>query len=362
MNRRSLLKFSGYLSTATVATQLGWLKAAHSQAEAPSEPTPTEPAPAELTPTPTEPPVPDLIMQLDWKYNVQFAGLLLADHLGLYTQKGLTIQLNPWESEMVVPDVVAANPLMIGCSEQNLILEAQAKGVPIKALAAMMQASPYALMTMPDRDLKTLTDLVGKKVGVHTDGVKVMELVKGVNDLQPDDIEVIEIPYENKLDRLTSGELDALQCYAVDEPISFAQKVGKPPTLLPMDQYGYKAYAQVFFTTDALLQQQPDQVKAFLEASFAGWRIALSNIPATAKLVAEIYAEPDSKYTDVTYQQQSLQLVNDYVMRGVSPNQIGTIRPEQWQQTTDQMAQYGIIAASPDPAQSLDLNFWSGLG
>ncbi|QYO63389.1 ABC transporter substrate-binding protein [Leptolyngbya sp. 7M] len=127
-----------------------------------------------------------------------------------------------------------------------------------------------------------------------------------------------------------------------------------------MDQYGYKAYAQVFFTTDALLQQHPDLLKSFLEASFEGWQRALADIPGTAKLVAETYAEKGSKYTNVDYQQKSLELVGEYVMRGIEPNQIGLIVPEQWQQTTDLMAQYGIIETAPGLESSLDLSLWAG--
>ena len=340
MNRRSLLQYSGLFGTAALATGLGLLKSSPSRA-------------ADMMP---------MTMQLDWKYNVQFAGLLLADHLGLYKEKGLEVAIKPWESDMMVPDEVAAKPMMIGCSEQNLILEAQAKGVPLKAIATMFQASPYALMTMPDSGISSLNDLVGKSVGIHADGVKVMELVKGVNGIQPNDIEVIEIPYENKIERLISGELAAVQCYAVDEPIAFEQKVGQAPILLPMDQYGYKAYAQVFFTTDALLQQHSEQVKAFLSASFAGWQSALADVPGTAKLIAEKYAESGSKYTDVDYQQKSLELVKEYVLRGIPETQLGTISAEQWQKTTDLMAQYGIIDANPTVQASLDLTLWSGNG
>jgi len=300
-------------------------------------------------------------MQLDWLYNVQFAGLLLADHLGLYKQAGVSVALKPWESDMVVPDVVAANPLTIGCSEQNLILEAQSKGAPLKAIATMFQASPYALMLMPNSQAQTIRDLVGKKVGIHEDGLKIMQLVQGVNGLKPDDIEVVEIPYENKLERLISGEFDAMQCYAVDEPIGFAQKVGKPPVLMPMDQFGYRAYAQVFFAPTPLLQQHPEQVKSFLWASFSGWKLALANIPATAKLVAETYAAKDGKYTDVEYQQKSLELVGQYVMRGIRPTEIGRILPEQWQQTANLMAQYDIIDGIPNPEDSLDLSLWTGM-
>ncbi|MBD2460682.1 ABC transporter substrate-binding protein [Oscillatoria sp. FACHB-1407] len=339
ISRRSLLKFSGFLGGAALATGLGAFKTPLAQAQ-------------------TAPPNPTLIMQLDWVFNVQFAGLLLADHLGLYTAKGVNVVIKPWESNVVVPEVVAANPLTIGCAEQNLILEAQAQGVPLKAIATMFQASPYALMTMPDSGITTLEGLVGKRVGIHVDGVKIMELIKGVSNLAADAIEVVEIPYENKLDRLISGEFDAIQCYAVDEPVGFARRVGQAPLLIPVDEYGYRAYAQVFFATDALLQQYPTQVEAFLAASFEGWQMALADIPGTARLIAEKYAAPNSKYTDVEYQTQSLRLVGEYIMRGIDPAQIGQIEPDRWMETADLMVQYDIIGTRPDPQDSLNLSLW----
>ncbi|MBD3884989.1 ABC transporter substrate-binding protein [Phormidium tenue FACHB-886] len=338
IHRRSFLKFSGYCGATALLTTTGMLRPSQSLA-------------ADVAP---------LTMQLDWKFNVQFAGLLLADYLGLYQQKGLNVTLNPWQSDMVVPEVVSEAPLTIGCSEQNLILEAQAKGAPLKAIATMFQSSPYALMALPDSGITTLRDLIGKRVGIHLDGVKVMELVKGVNGLQPEDIEIVEIPYENKLERLISGEFAALQCYAVDEPIAFAQKVGKEATLMPMDQYGYKAYAQVFFTTDRLLNQQPEQIKAFLEASFEGWQRAFADVSGTAEIIAKRYAEAGSKYTNVEYQQQSLELVKQYVMRGIAAEQLGVISPAQWQQAADMMVQYDIIGQSPVMESSLDLSLWGG--
>lgn len=335
MNRRSLLKYSSLLGAATFASLMQSQRRI-AQADEPA-----------------------LTMQLDWKFNVQFAGLLLANHLGLYRDRSVNVRLEPWQSDMVVPEAVAENPLTIGCAEQNLILDAQAKGVPLKAIATMFQSSPYALMCMPDVRIDSLTDLIGKKVGVHVDGVKVMELIKGVNNLTDQEIEVVEIPYENKLDRLESGEFAAVQCYAVDEPIAFAQRFSHEPEILHMDDYGYRAYAQVIFTTDTVLETAPNQVKAFLEATFDGWKRSIADISNTARLVAETYAEPDSKYTNVDYQTQSLALVAQYMLRGITEADLGKISIDRWQQTADLMAQYNIIDAAPNPARSLDLSFWS---
>lgn len=335
MRRRSFLTYS--LATGVSTASAVWLKSPIAVAM---------PATGQLT------------MQLDWKFNVQFAGLLIADYLGLYSDKGLDVAIQPWESGMVVPETVQSTAMMIGCAEQNLISQAQAEGAPLKALATMFQASPYALMTMPDSGLTTLQDLIGQTVGVHVDGLKVMELVKGVNGIEPGAIEVLEIPYEDKIGRLVRGELAALQCYAVDEPIAFANEVGQEPLLMPMDAYGYEAYAQTFFTTDALLAEHSEMVKTFLEASFEGWQAALADIPGTASIVAENYAEPGSKYTDVAYQTRSIELCADYVLRGIAPEQLGAIDSDRWMLAANRMAEYGIISAAPSLDMALDLSLW----
>lgn len=299
-----------------------------------------------------------LAMQLDWKFNVQFAGLLMADYEGLYADSGLSVTLKPWESGIVVPEMVAADPMTIGCAEQNLILSAQAEGAPIRAIATMFQASPLALMSLPESNITSLQDLVGKLVGVHVDGLQVMDLVKGVSGIGVDDLEVIEIPYENKYDLLLSGELAAIQCYAVDEPIGFKAKTGIEPKVLNLADYGYEAYAQVSFAHTDLLAQEPEAVKQFLAATFAGWQKTLEDIPAAAAMVVNSYVEPGSKYEDLAYQTNSLKLIADYMLMGIEPAEIGVISSDRWSRMVERFVEYKIIDEAPALVESLASGFW----
>ena len=333
LSRRQLLQLSGYGGLSLATSQL--LKP-HASAKA-------DPMP--------------LTMQLDWKFNVQFAGLLLADNANLYASENLAVELLPWESGIVVPDVVAANPMVMGCAEQNLILAAQAAGAPIQAVATMFQASPLALMTLPG-DVLSLEDLVGKKVGMHVDGLAVMELVQGVNDLPEGAIEVVEIPYESKYDKLLSGEFAAIQCYAVDEPIGFESTYGIAPAVLNLADYGYEAYAQVIVAHSDLIETAPEQVSGFLKATFGGWSMTLDDMSAAAETVVASYVEPGSKYEDVIYQTRSLELIAEYMMLGIEPAALGTIDGDRWMRMAERFAAYGIIETAPSLADSLTTDFW----
>ncbi|MEM6597475.1 MAG: ABC transporter substrate-binding protein [Cyanobacteria bacterium P01_D01_bin.36] len=299
-----------------------------------------------------------LTMQLDWKFNVQFAGLLLADSMGLYADENIALTLKPWESGVVVPEVVAQNPEIIGCAEQNLVLAAQAEGAPIKAVATMFQASPLGLMSLPSAEINTLADLAGKKVGVHVDGIAVMELVQGASDIETGAIEVVEIPYENKFEKLLSGELAAIQCYAVDEPIAFTAQAETVPNVLKLADYGYEAYAQVIFANNSLIETAPEQLKSFLQATFSGWAMALEDMPAAAATVVESYVEPDSKYENIAYQTESLGLIAEYMLLGIEPTALGTIDSDRWMRMAQRFADYNIIETAPTLEASFSPDFW----
>ncbi len=301
-----------------------------------------------------------LTMQLDWEYNVQFAGVLLADYYELYAKKGLDVEIKPWDIGIRVPEVVAENQAIIGCAEQDAILAAQAEGKPIKAVATMFQASLLGLMSLPSRNIQSLHDLVGKKVGFHRGSQKIMDLVMGYCDISPGEIEIVDISYGDNSNLLLEGKVDALQCYIVDEPIGFAEKTGIKPTVLKLKDYGYDAYVQTIFVHERLLKEKRDQVYVFLEAMFEGWKLALQNIPKAAEIVVNSYVNQESKYNDLVYQIKSLELIADGLIFGGESNpKIGAISPARWQVMAERLVQYGIIKKAPKFSDSLDLTVWS---
>jgi ABC-type nitrate/sulfonate/bicarbonate transport system substrate-binding protein len=145
--------------------------------------------------------------QLDWRFNAQFAGIFMADHSGGLADAGVNLEVRQWDNGINAIEEVAQGRADFACAEQNLIIVAQATGAPVKAVATMFQFSPYGLMAPPaDQhflELNSLEALLGYEVGVHVDGLKVMDLVKGVNNVT--DILVTEIPYADKWNRTSSG-------------------------------------------------------------------------------------------------------------------------------------------------------------
>ena len=294
-------------------------------------------------------------MQLDWRLNAQFAGLCVAKTRGDYRRQGLEVVLNSAPADMDVIKTVMSQPHTLGCAEESLILAAQAKGVEVVAIATMLQASPLSLMSLPQTGLSKLQQLVGKRIGVHSDGRKALELVLNKNHIPRDQLSMVTIPYRDKHQRLINGEFDAVQCYALDEPLEVARRLGQSPTLLTFHDYGFDAYSQVIFAPARLLSEQPQAVHRFLDSTFAGWRWAINHPAQTAQILVKHYVEPD--YQDIEYQTQSLQIIASYIQR--EGQKIGRLDPIRWQRSAQELAQAGLIDALPPSNTSIDLSLWS---
>jgi NitT/TauT family transport system substrate-binding protein len=245
--------------------------------------------------------------QLDWKFNAQFAGIFMADYTGGLSDAGVQLEVRPWGDDINAIQEVAEGRADFGCAEQNLVIAAQAEGLPVKAVATMFQFSPYGLMSLPTTALDSIQDLSGTDVGVHVDGLKVMALVMDLNNLT--DINVTEIPYADKWARVASGELAAVQCYTIDEPIGVATTYNVTPAVLKLSDYGFISTAQTIVVSEETLVMHGDHVTKVLGAIFQGWADVLKDKPAAAAIVVDNYVEEGTVYKDVAYQTQTLELL-----------------------------------------------------
>jgi NitT/TauT family transport system substrate-binding protein len=296
----------------------------------------------------------EMSFQLDWKFNAQFAGISAAP----FPAAGINMTIRPWVDGINVIDDVANGRADFACAEQNLIIAAQAAGAPVKAVATMFQFSPLGLMAPPQSNITTLADLRGKTVGVHIDGLKVMKLVKGVTGY--DDINVIEIPYEGKWNRTASGgDLAAVQCYVIDEPIGVRSTYGVDPIVIKLSNYGWESTAQTIIVSTNTLSEKPVLVTAALGAIFQGWVDVLADKEKAAQLVVDDFAAEGSIYQDYEYQKETLELLEPYVL--VKGREIGVIDPTVWAKAANLMLEYGIVESLPaNLDETLDTEAYQG--
>jgi NitT/TauT family transport system substrate-binding protein len=286
-----------------------------------------------------------ITLQLDWKANAQFAGPLVAKEEGWYREAGLEVTIRPAAGNTDPVAEVVNHPGWIGVGEADVLLVARTKGQPIKAFATMFQTTPLVLMTLKSSGLRTFTDLRGKRIGLHSDSQKAIDVLLSFNHMARAEVTIVEVPYN--LDLLLQGKVDAMQGYSVDEAVDLTLR-GHSVNLIPMRENGYVAYAEVLFSTEKFLESDPDAIATFLSVTNRGWERAVHEPDQTAKMIVTKYLPG----ADPAYQEASLRAIEPLLNYETHDSRLGWMKPETWAASERMFNQYQIL---PMPVHAAEL-------
>ena len=185
---------------------------------------------------------------LDWLPNVQFAGICWALDRRLYSDAGLDVTLIPWvEDGRSIVQKVLAGGLCAGSAEDNLVLAQSARGAgQVSALAAMFQTTPLIVMSRPESSIRRIGDLRARRVAMHSDGIRILEAMLDLHGISRSDLDLFEVTHD--LDNLLERRFDAVQGYAVSEPLELAAR-GLNVSTFTLRHPDLHPYAQVDLRT-----------------------------------------------------------------------------------------------------------------
>jgi ABC-type nitrate/sulfonate/bicarbonate transport system substrate-binding protein len=292
-----------------------------------------------------------LVLQLDWIPNVQFAGILLAEAKGWYRDNGIVLSIHPGKHGVDFVDKVVSEAVVIGDTDAPTIILSRAKGIPIKAIGTMFQIFPWGLMTLKDSNIHTPQQLKGKKIGLHFPiDFQTLEVVLAAVGMRLNDVTVVKVGFD--LSPFIQREIDAMQCYIIDEPAALKAR-GIAVNVIRAADYGYTMYSQVFFCTEQLIHTRPELIKTFLAVSFYGWKEAIKDPETTARLVVERYYLEG----DLAYQKESMKLIPYLVTKGVGSALIGMMNRTVWKGSIELLLRFGMLQKPVDPDEVFTLQF-----
>jgi NitT/TauT family transport system substrate-binding protein len=217
-----------------------------------------------------------VVLRLKWIHQAQFAGFYTAVEKGFYKEAGLDVEIRPGGSDFPAVQMVASGSEEFGVTGADQIIIAREKGVPVKALSAIYRKTPFVMFTLKESGITTMEDLVGQKVGIKLGGneeltFRAMEKSAGIETSQ-----IEEMPIKYDLSPLLTGQVKAWPGYVINEVLA-VQEQGKEVNIIDPNDYGINFYADTLFTTESVIEKDPEMVRSFVQASMQGWDYAMEH-------------------------------------------------------------------------------------
>jgi putative hydroxymethylpyrimidine transport system substrate-binding protein len=219
-------------------------------------------------------------LALDWYPNSNHIGLFIAQEKGYFDEEGLDVTLYTPVDPSTVLQTVGAGADDFGISYQPDLLLARAQGVPVVAVAALVQHPLNSVMALKSSGISTPRDLVGKKVGypgIPTNEPLLDTMLKSDGAAGLGDVDLVNVGFD-LAPALISGKVDAVVgAYWTHESI-LLENEGYPVNIMRMEEWGVPDYYElVLVASEDALKDRADVVERFLRAVRRGYEEAISD-------------------------------------------------------------------------------------
>lgn len=279
---------------------------------------------------------------LDWTPNTNHTGLYAARDEGYWKKRGLDVEIVQ-PPETGASQMTASGAADFGVGYQEDMTLARENGVPLVSLAAIIQHNTSGFASPVAKNIKTPADFAGATYGGWGSPVEqaVLQTLMKEQGADADQVKIVNI---GNADYFTAVKRD------IDFAWIFYAWTGVEAELrhedlnmVWMKDYDKRLdyYTPLLMTSEKMIANQPDIVRAFVEGAAEGYRFAIEHPDDAAEVL--IKAVPDLNADLVRASQQWLSpRYQDDAPRW------GEQKKEVWEGYADWMTSHGIMTKQID--------------
>lgn len=291
---------------------------------------------------------------LDWKAEAEYGGYYQALATGIYAKHGLDVTIQQGGPQVNHPQLLLAGRLDFNiCSNAFLALNFVKEKIPFRTVAAMFQKDPAVLIAHPGEGNDSFAALKGKPIMISGDtrvGWWTFLRAKfGYSDSQIR-------PYTFNLAPFLSDKKAIQQGYLGSEPFSIKQAAGFDPVVLLIADAGFSGYASLIATSDKNINERPDLVQRFVDASIEGWAAYLDGDPSPANALIK-KENPEMTDALLAYGRDALKKNGILQSGDAAKLGIGAMTAARWQSFYDSTQSEGLYPAGLDVSRAYSLAF-----
>ena len=274
-------------------------------------------------------------IQLNWKFQFQYAGFIIAKEKGFYKGTGFDVKLKEFDNSTNIVKDVLNNKTTFALSNSLLMIERQNDNIVL--LANYYKQSPHViatnkaikhpkdleskfLMSSKERLINTPIDFMFKHLSVNYENIKFKKNTYNIQSLIDNDTDAMEVYKTNELYRL--------------------EKEKVPYSILDPKDYGFNSGAVNMFTSQENIDKYGiENIQNFIDATNKGWKYAFENIQETTDIIYNKYNNSLKKSKDAllfeAHETKKLFLLDEF--------KIGDINKQELYRWYDILSNYGLI-------------------
>jgi len=274
-------------------------------------------------------------IQLNWKYQFEYAGFIMAKEKGFYENAGFEVELKEFtNSTRTIEDLINSRTTF-ATSDSLFMIERQTENLVL--LANYLKQSPLVIATNKTvnhpRDLELKLFMSGEKRIINT---PIYFMFKHLG-MDLNKIQFKENTYD--VQDLIDHNTDAMEVYRSNE-LYILKKKNIPYNIFDPKDYGFNSGAINMFTDQKNIQKYGhDKIEAFINATNKGWKYSLDNSDETIEVIYSKYNQSLQKSRD-ELQYEAAEIKKLFLL---DQFKIGEINKQEIYRWFDILNNYGLL-------------------
>ena len=280
------------------------------------------------------------LQQVSMRFNIHayapHAPFVYAAQQGFYEEVGLEVTFGEGTGSDTTAALVAEGGDTFGTADFPGLSGMVALGAPVKAVGMIEQQSPLAISSLASTPIETPDDLIGKRIVMGAGDEAIFEAFLNVNGIELSDVETVTMSDAAQPAALAEGAVDGIAGWVTSQGIEIIETPGGIYNLLWAD-FGFPMLNLGLVANADMIEEDPDTVCRFVEASFRGWEAAEQDPEGAVNALIELYPNTDFDIT-MTGLEAQFELMRSPSTEGLP---LGEINPEDAEESMDLLVQTG---------------------
>jgi NitT/TauT family transport system substrate-binding protein len=290
----------------------------------------------------------------NWVPEPEHGGFFQALADGTYKSYGLDVTIVPGGPNNNNRMLLIAGKLDFFMAANTLMsFDAVANNVPVVTVAAIFQKDPQVFLTHPESKVTKLEDLKRLTLFVSKEGIaSYFQWLKTEYGFSEEKVK----PYTFNSQPFIANRQSAMQGYVTSEPFAIEQAAKFKPDVILLADYGFNTYSTLIETRRDLVDNKPDLVQRFVDASIIGWYNYLygDNTPGNA-LIKKLNPEMTDEL--LAYSVSKMKEYGIVDSGDTLRNGVGAMTDERAASFFDKMVRAGVVRRGIDFRKAYTLRF-----